>query len=199
MAPNGLVIIGDSLSRYQYLNLVNFLEHGTWVTDPTHLKPSENEHKFDGGRVEFYQITNQRLGWHEICDCYRGNGILENRYYINGDVKVSYMKLFGSDSHVLVHDTSLMNISSCVKSTCVQGFASLVIAPLSPSRGTILQPGTLRRMFASVAPIPVHEMQALLDEARKIRVDSPTVQLHWKMTTALNTGMRQRSSLHDLW
>ena len=206
-APNGLLIIGDSLSRYQYLNLVNFLEHGTWVTDPTHLKPSENEKKFDGGWKEFYQITNQRLRGHEICDCFRDGGeILENRYYIHEGVKVSYLQLFGSENPVMIHNTQLMNISSCLNSSCVQSFCQP--GDCAPSLlpveviGTILQPHTLSRMIASVAPsqvllnlglwwieggvnvFPVLGNQTLMDEVKIIKQDNPNIKMHWKMTTA---------------
>jgi len=149
-APQGLVLMGDSVTRYQYLNLVHFLEHGSWYTDPTGLRPSENERKFDGGWKEFYQVTNERLRGHEICDCYRENDISEFRYYINGDVKVSYLQLFGNNTVIRVHNTSLMNISSCYESPCVQslcqpGYCAPTLLPID-ELGTILQLETFSRL-----------------------------------------------------
>lgn len=210
-APNGLVLIGDSLTRYQYLNLVNFLENGSWMTDPTNMMPSENEHTFAGGWAEFYNVTNRRLNGHEICDCYRNETfnpaeIIENRYYIHGDVKVSYLQLFGP-GQILMHNTTMMNISSCSYSTCVQSFCQpgecfTSLLPVD-NMGSILHPGTLSKMVASVAPSQVflnaglwwigdcgvnnfldQSKQTLLDELTKIKESNPNIQVHWKMTTA---------------
>ena len=68
IAPRGQSMVGDSLTRYQYLNLVDFLVHGEWNNYGD--LPNENEKKFSGWN-QFYEITNSRMGGHEICDCFR--------------------------------------------------------------------------------------------------------------------------------
>jgi hypothetical protein len=204
-APNGITLIGDSLTRYQYLNLVHFLEHGTWITDASNLMPSENEHTF-GNWTNFYKITNQRVRGHEICDCHRIEGqfdsIMENRYYDDGDIKITYLQLFGPISRVRMHDVSLLNLSSCRESRCVQSLCQPAdcapsVLPLDDI-GTILHPGTFPRM-AGIVPashvflnaglwwldnnISAHK-KFLVEEVFRFRSVTPGVQVHWKMTTA---------------
>eukprot|EP00953_Heterococcus_sp_UTEX-ZZ885_P029671 15733-Heterococcus_DN1.PRE.1 len=113
-----LVIVGDSLSRYAYLQLVYFLETG----NSTSPEPSQTWEKDYKSWNHFYQVTNKRLNGHEMCDCYRAetpkqaplskqqNGkavkpiiikqppMIENRYYYNPDtqVRITYIQWFGS-------------------------------------------------------------------------------------------------------
>lgn len=65
--------MGDSLTRYQYLNFIGFLHTGQWAS----RKPSlESAKGWDGFAVKFswdlsMKISNLRFGGYEICDCYR--------------------------------------------------------------------------------------------------------------------------------
>jgi hypothetical protein len=77
---NKVVFIGDSLTRFQYLNLINALHTGSWQT----IRPSI----VSGANVwvnwkSFHLSTNVRFGCNEICDCYRDavNYFKENRHY----------------------------------------------------------------------------------------------------------------------
>jgi hypothetical protein len=86
------MLIGDSLTRYQYLNLAHFIATGEWHS-PADL-PNENEKRF-GSWDRFYKETNRRLRGHETCDCFRnGNdyfNVTENRYFEEpSGVKLSY-------------------------------------------------------------------------------------------------------------
>lgn len=63
----GLLFVGDSVSRYQYLGLAQALETGLHVAwDP----PSEHDNFF-GTWANFYAATTERLGGHSHCDCWR--------------------------------------------------------------------------------------------------------------------------------
>lgn len=79
-----IIFIGDSLTRYQYLNLVDFLYTGRWVSPFPH---SESEKDIVGWN-NFFTITNMRLGGYEICDCFRDDRPIEKpfrlrRVYLN--------------------------------------------------------------------------------------------------------------------
>jgi hypothetical protein len=69
--------------RYQYLNLVNFLEHGTWEDPAPHLV----NHQEWGPWSEFMMGVRNRLGGGEVCDCRRSNAgqeTFENRWVLAG-------------------------------------------------------------------------------------------------------------------
>lgn len=207
-APHGLAIIGDSLSRYQYLNLVYFLEHGKWHADAH--RPNEVEKSFDSW-FEFYRVTNERLRGHELCDCHRDNTkdtTIENRYYAHEAVKVSYVQLFGEDYPVFMHDPVLLNHSSpCLKTGCMQrlcepGYCHPSIPPII-HLGSILQTGTIFRLmdrhrkysqvFINAGLWWIQDGQnqfanrhatLLLEEMAQFHQVFPGVKVHWKTTTA---------------
>ena len=104
-----LVIMGDSISRYQYISLVYFLQTGTWINDTTTL-PLESDSvlasrtplhcKTPGikARERFYSLSHSLLQPNEIlCD---GRAYSENRYYV--DTKrnnyVTFITKFGKNS-----------------------------------------------------------------------------------------------------
>jgi hypothetical protein len=76
------MFIGDSVTRYQYLNLAHFVATGEWDS-PADL-PNENKRRF-GDWARFHAETNCRLGGREVCDCYRNGSdlasVVENRYF----------------------------------------------------------------------------------------------------------------------
>lgn len=86
-----IVMIGDSLMRYQYLSLVYRLRHGVWFDNSMWYFHLVNEHTFRAPYHEnswgaFLYHTNQILQPFEVCDCYRKSmnsmeEIVENRYY----------------------------------------------------------------------------------------------------------------------
>mmetsp|Transcript_45929 Transcript_45929/g.112050 ORF Transcript_45929/g.112050 Transcript_45929/m.112050 type:complete len:377 (+) Transcript_45929:51-1181(+) len=101
-----LVIVGDSVTRYQYLNLVNYIENGTWdtratldngTTSRTYIK----ETNFPGTWPELFDFTNKMFHGNEICDCYRNpdNGaylptVREARYYADSVKNNNYVSYF---------------------------------------------------------------------------------------------------------
>ena len=71
-----LLLIGDSLTRYQYLNLVQFLTTGYPLWPNKSDAAFENIHQWPSVNA-FFQGTNNRLGGQEVCDCFRGPGELK--------------------------------------------------------------------------------------------------------------------------
>lgn len=103
--PTGLklVMIGDSLTRYQYLSLAYFLRHGHW-DETSHLVSGVS---FSRGWDHFYSETTSLLRPLEKCDCYReryrdkskvDQHVVENRYFFdetNANLLV-YLQGFGN-------------------------------------------------------------------------------------------------------
>lgn len=201
-SPEGIRFMGDSLTRYQYLNLVHFLATGNWTSDTT--MPNENEERFSSWD-EFYRITNLRLQGREICDCQRANGLrMENRYYEHGQIMISYNQIFGLSDEILVNDLQLLNKSSCKHSACQQGLCLPGACGSSQSLknlGTISTPGALQKIFElfpssdiffnaglwwissekkSTFPTMKGHFSEEVFNARKSGVKS---RFHWKMTT----------------
>ena len=208
-SPAGIVLAGDSLTRYQYLNLVNFLVHDNWASNIS--MPNENEHKFSDWK-QFYRVTNERMGGHEICDCYRGReGIVENRYFVDQDVRVSYRQVFGKDNEIYMHDLGPLNLESCQHSRCNQshclpGDCALSVPPVT-SLGHILDHGFLSILQSYPASDVffnaglwwisntwwwkengfANHLGSLLEQALLFHDRSPGVRLNWKSTTASQT------------
>jgi len=101
-----LVLIGDSLTRYMYLSLVNYLENGNWDTTFQTQDKSYNiihEKSFENW-THFYNFTNNIFHKREICDCYRNStqfeilSTRENRFYQDPSRAnyVSYIQKFGN-------------------------------------------------------------------------------------------------------
>jgi hypothetical protein len=89
-----IVFIGDSVTRYQYLNLAFFLERGKWPG------PLLTDEEMDGNPCceksfkdliweRFYFQTNSALHGNELCDCWRVDGpnMIENRRYYHPKLK----------------------------------------------------------------------------------------------------------------
>lgn len=100
LARKHLLFIGDSVSRYQYLSLVHFLETGLWK----HPKHDVSYQGLWGKWHDFYARTSALFRGNERCDCYRSDrlsnsiqnisDLVENRFYEYKDIKVSYIQLF---------------------------------------------------------------------------------------------------------
>lgn len=84
------MLIGDSVTRYQYLSLAYFLATGLWTSRPSNT----NEKEFLSWQ-HFFNVTNDRLGGRELCDCFRtGNprdGAHESRFYEDDHVAVAFV------------------------------------------------------------------------------------------------------------
>ena len=72
-----ITFIGDSLTRYQYLNLIHFFHTNSWIQRNNELA---NEKLWESWE-DFHHVTNFRFGCQEICDCYRKDTQRENRHY----------------------------------------------------------------------------------------------------------------------
>ncbi len=99
-----ILFMGDSLSRFQYLDLAYFLTHGSWI-DPLNDSPSMvTDHDYKSW-IHFFNHTNKVLAPHEQCDCYRktsgsivgGKGIIENRFFRDEhhNNTITYLQKFG--------------------------------------------------------------------------------------------------------
>jgi hypothetical protein len=101
--PDGLLLIGDSVTRYQYLSLAYFLATGRWQSP----KPTNVIEREFGSWSAFYNITNSRMGGAELCDCYRQehtfNHITESRFFRKNGVSVTYLQMFNPPL-IRVHD-----------------------------------------------------------------------------------------------
>lgn len=69
-----VVLIGDSLTRYMYLNLVNYLETGEWI--PWEHPYSEAEKQW-GSWTEFYEVRTQ--GFLRRNQCRASRPLLTNK------------------------------------------------------------------------------------------------------------------------
>jgi hypothetical protein len=69
--PNNLrlLFLGDSISRYQYINLVYFLHKKRWIED--HETPNPCVEKKYSSWVDFCNQTNLAFDGKEQCDCFR--------------------------------------------------------------------------------------------------------------------------------
>lgn len=112
--PNALrdihvVMIGDTLMRYQYLSLAYRLRHGIWFQDSAMGKfDLFDEYSFDNPfnkrtKAEFLLQSNNVLHPLEVCDCFANSGIknatLENRYFYDPEHNnsVVYLAAFGHE------------------------------------------------------------------------------------------------------
>jgi len=94
-----VVFVGDSLTRYQYINLVHWLRTGRWFAD---APPFSEWEKDWPSWPAFYEGTNNRLrGW-EICDCFRDESNTwssgsEHRYFNDPEraIRITYLQMFG--------------------------------------------------------------------------------------------------------
>lgn len=96
-----IVMVGDSLTRYQYLSLV-YLAHNEQFYSPApgtrNILVETTFKSWDN----FYSSTNEMFAPNEYCDCYRNSSInlvYENRYYYNKNrnLSISYIQYFGDE------------------------------------------------------------------------------------------------------
>ena len=104
-----IAFMGDSLTRYLYLDLVHFLKVGRWIDNAD--RPNFVLEKTHANWTAFYNFTNTMLRPYEQCDCYRKShtpvrileaaNVMENRYFRDGmegyNNTVTYIQKFGND------------------------------------------------------------------------------------------------------
>ena len=119
-----IAFVGDSVSRYQYLNLVHFLAHGDWQSS---YPMFENEKEW-GSWLHFYAGTSARLVTHatrETCDCFREGFeiMIENRAFMDSEnnFTISFSQFFdGYPSRGI--DPELLTLNDCTVGVgCKQG------------------------------------------------------------------------------
>ncbi|KAJ3132684.1 hypothetical protein HDU90_006736 [Geranomyces variabilis] len=104
MLLGDVYFIGDSVTRYQYMELVYYLETGFVSSTSNHrtlidgLHDPTNEHTYESW-TEFYRSTTDFAQGRLTCDCHRIEKspleeIIENRVYTNGKVKLVYAQYF---------------------------------------------------------------------------------------------------------
>lgn len=118
-----IAIIGDSLTRYQYLNLAHFLAHGSWYSAPPHL---ESERQWGSWR-NFFRGTSARLNAaapaaFEVCDCVADPPELriENRYFtdFSANISLAFRQMRGTLTQ-RGHDAEWLN-AACRAPPCAQ-------------------------------------------------------------------------------
>jgi len=135
LVGRSITFVGDSLARYQYLNLVHFITLGKWysLSPPFEYEPSWSSWQ------DFYQGTTARLTakngqTREKCDCYRNHEDTlsrENRYYENLELNlsISYIQYSwgiskrGMDINTLTL-TNCQEGIGCIQASCPPGDCS---------------------------------------------------------------------------
>ena len=186
-----ITMIGDSLTRYQYLNLVHYLATGQW-SSPHPANEREGDHK---DWNSFYETTNARLGGREICDCYRKDHVknVEQRYFIDGNVRVSYRQAYGPQSPVAFHKSLDLNVASCerVSGGCQQTACKPGACGDAPDKPGQAWPAMLSEMLTDYPATDLiinagHWWPSGLSptELAQISNKSLATRVHWKTTTA---------------
>lgn len=136
-----IAIVGDSLTRYQYLNLVHFIAYGSWYSARPHL---ENERQW-GSWATFFRGSTARLNKapnvFEVCDCVADPPELriENRYFadLEGNISIAFRQMRGTlaqRGHNLDWLNAECRTPPCVQSGCVPGECSGFNYTLTPPR-----------------------------------------------------------------
>ena len=99
-----ILLMGDSLTRFQYVDLVYFLSHnGTFPSPDDDPSMVEEKKTHKNGWAQFFNFTNSALRPYEQCDCFRAQKmnlatLVENRYFHDPERNntVTYLQKFGS-------------------------------------------------------------------------------------------------------
>ena len=75
MKGKHLVFVGDSVTRYQYLSLISFLDRGRWEEEEEEKEGKARSITYKEGWGEtwndFYNQSSAAFMGREACDCYR--------------------------------------------------------------------------------------------------------------------------------
>lgn len=219
LTRKSILLIGDSLTRYQYLSLVYFLATGSWSSPVPH---NERE-KAHASWTAFYETTTQRMQY-ERCDCYRRNGtglshIVENRYFSMNNSNITYLQYFTATNGIRFHDP-LWLIAGCgptanasCQTGCRPGYCAQEIGKFI-RLGDVLVPGVLRQVVQMLAATDVilnsglhhrggwlgkHDRATALgtiSQDVQSKFPSRKIQFHWKTTTKTKKGNNIREEMH---
>jgi hypothetical protein len=103
--PSGLrlVMLGDSVTRYQFVMLIHYLHTGHWIHDSMQPNLLREDTFGGGGWTAFYNAFETYFEHdHMVCDCFRGTiwekQLHENQFYLNRgclDNSVTFFAKFG--------------------------------------------------------------------------------------------------------
>jgi len=197
-----ILFIGDSLTRYQYLNLVYFLATGEWSSPFPH---NENEKEFASWN-QFYATTTQRNKY-EICDCYRGDSmqsIVENRYFSIHNINISYIQYFLPSNGIKFHEQQYLNVDCLQRNTgqtcqqgCLPGACTQETGPFISSRA-LTATGVIRSIVSRLHLTDIItnvgiwgggiDNSTMAEEIGRVfrnelKDGFDNISLHWKMTT----------------
>ena len=160
LAGRHVMFVGDSVTRYQFLNFAQMLEHGAHVAwDP----PTEHDNHF-GTWENFFAATTERLGPHGVCDCFRpgnsekqavvnapdGNevwGVLGTRYYRHpaARLEATFVEALGRHPNTVWHEPRALGVD-CHKSPWGLDHTDGQVCPAKP----LCAPGYCRAPFHHV-------------------------------------------------
>ncbi|KAI7842769.1 hypothetical protein COHA_003517 [Chlorella ohadii] len=194
-----LVMIGDSLTRYQYIALIYFLEFGRW---PAPLRgaaghPSPVIASEWGPWSQFYQGTTTMFAGHQQCRCFRQDAFNapEDRFYRNGNLSMTFYRWLGYPITPLAGHWGFppfSNATQCQPGACsadpdwqlpIQDGIREVIAKLKPHT-LVLNAGLWRRNRTDWPT----ELYDSIFEAGIKAVAPQGGQCVWKTTTLAQAG-----------
>lgn len=112
-----LAFIGDSVTRYQYLNLAQYIQTGNWTPFSAEGDALTEDEREWPSWTAWFTATVARLGGNEICDCYRPliavSRCAENRFYYNAvfDVRLTFILFFADAYKTKHHRLDALNVS----------------------------------------------------------------------------------------
>jgi hypothetical protein len=161
-----LLFLGDSLTRFQYLSLVQFLALKEWTPfHGKHAPLSEVEGFRWGSWASFLAGTSERLQGLEVCDCFREGyqPMVENRYFYSPslNLRISFVALLGAKGSTRYHDLDFLNVKcgagcACAQQGCAPGSCDTLNAELSYGSGQAHMVGAALgavRQLAQLAPL----------------------------------------------
>jgi hypothetical protein len=157
LAGRHLLMVGDSIMRYEYMGLAAFLSTGSWTPWPD--RPCDYHH-FWPDFNEYYKECSARLRGDEICDCYRIADVedAEVHYFANAaGVRVTYVhteSLVNNPNHA--HNAAFLNATCaappCAQAGCAVGACSIGAGPAAAPDATL--PAIVRAITAAL-PVEV--------------------------------------------
>ena len=206
-----LVMVGDSVTRYQYLSLAWYARYGEWYESGKSLGGSLDIFRHKTFNIPFlpngtwwnayYWFTNQFLQPYEHCDCYKVGPELsqmcENRYYWDParNLSLSYMQAYGHsggiNGHVTAEDaflnatqTANMNDTFAWSWERWDKLITLHVAKLRPKpKIAILNAGIWENFFSDDTRTPINLAEAL---------NRANITGIWKTTTFRNDTLPGR-------
>lgn len=201
-----VLMMGDSIMRYSYLQLILWLVTGEWAPFP---RAPCDFHHFWPSFSEFYAECAARTKKAEICDCFRVGPLpeAETHYFYDGSVRVTFVFTEGTRWTHARHELSWLNVtcgvagSPCTQAGCAPAECTSASGPLEPLQDALPPLAALAGALARRLPVDVavvnsglhtplwdmgHVVAAIADELRGAAVDAslPPPALIWKSTTA---------------